>query len=125
VALPHFVKDHLYNTVILLNKKIIVSQIGQAECQLSAKSRIDKTCPQKHTPPPKRRSAAECSGKIPGKFDPFKGWDERTGSSWQEDVPGRTKIVGRWLLALTTVRGDDKVSRYTIPVDAADNLRCG
>jgi hypothetical protein len=125
VALPHFVKDHLYNTFILPDKKIIISQIGKAECQLSAKSRIDKTCTQKHTPPPNRRSAAECSGKIPGEFDPFKGRDEPTGSPWQEDVPGRTKIVRRWLLALTTVRGYDKVSRRTLTVEAADNLRCG
>jgi hypothetical protein len=119
------VKDHLHYAVVLLDNKIIASQIGQAERQLSAKSRVYKTCTQKDAPPPKRGPAPERSGKVHGKFDPFKRGDKRTCTFRKETVTGSTQIVGRRLLALVTVGCDDEVSPTTILIETADNLWCG
>jgi hypothetical protein len=119
------VKDHLHYAVVLMDNKIIASQIGQAERQLSAKSRVYKTRTQKDALPPERGPAPKRSGKIHGQLDPFKRGDERTYTFRKETVTGGPQIVGCGLLTLAAVGCDDEVSPSTILIETADYLWCG
>jgi hypothetical protein len=119
------VKDHLHYAVVLLEDNIIASQICQAECQLSTKTRVYKTCTKKNSPSPERGSAPERSGKIHGKFDPFKRRNKSACTFRKETVSGRTQIVGCGLLALAAIGCDDEVAPSTTLVETADDLWCG
>ena len=54
VTFPDFMQDHLHDPVVLLHHDLTGPHVGQAEGELPAKSRIDKTGPEEDTLPSKR-----------------------------------------------------------------------
>jgi hypothetical protein len=117
-------KYYLYQTFVLMDDDVIASQICQAQGQLSAKSRIDKSCTKKDTSPPKRGPATKRPGNILWELDPFKRWDKRTGSFWEVHIPISTQVIGCGLLAFAAVGSDNEVSPYAITVKTTGYLRC-
>jgi hypothetical protein len=86
-------EHHLHDPVIAPDTEIRSPEIGEAECQLSAESGINKTPSKKDPSPAIRGPAAQRSGKIFGELDPFQRRDKRTCPLFQRDISPGPEIV--------------------------------